>query len=273
MSERSAMRGCALPRWQIPDLDGAAEPGIATAPPRMNGAGIVEAEARVNGAAAPNGAAVPDDSAAPNGAAEQPPPASDIIAEEIARGRAEGIARGLLEGREEGYAEGLAAGTKAAEEALAAQAQRLAAIAEWLGGPIPALERAVEEAVAALALEIARCVIGDEVARSRDYLVRLIREAIAKVPIEMGALQLVLNPADVELVRALAPDIESGGAVLVGDASVEAGGCLVVADGDGKPVKDRRWRPRAGEGVSQVDLTLAARWRGVMLALFDGEEE
>jgi hypothetical protein len=36
-------------------------------------------------------------------------------------------------------------------------------------------------------------------------------------------------------------------------------------------VKDRRWRPRNGEAGPHIDLSLAARWRSVMLALFDGE--
>jgi flagellar assembly protein FliH len=264
MTERVETLGSSLPRWQIPELEtatSAVAPAVADEPADCEAG---SAEVPRNGADGVNGRT--------NGSAHDHAPTSEIVAAEILRGHAEGVARGLAEGREQGYAEGLAA-AKAAEEKLAAQADRLTAIADRLAAPIPALERAVEESVAALALEVARCVVGGEVARSRDYLVRLIREAIAKVPIEMGALQLVLNPADVELIRELAPDVESGGAVLVGDAAVEAGGCLVVADGGGKPVKDRRWRPRAGEGISQVDLTLAARWRGVMLALFDGEEE
>ena len=92
---------------------------------------------------------------------------------------------------------------------MAGQVQRLAALVAKLGGPLPALDRTVEEAVAALALEVARCVIGDEVARSHAFLVSLIREAIAKVPLEMGSPRVLLNPADLELVRNLAPEIES----------------------------------------------------------------
>jgi flagellar assembly protein FliH len=116
-------------------------------------------------------------------------------------------------------------------------------------------------------------VIGAEVSRSHAYLVRLIREAVARVPIEMGAPKILLNPADLDLVRGLAPDIDSSRSALVADESVEPGGCLVIADGDEAPVVDRRWHPRAGEGMSQVDLTLASRWRSVILSLFDGESE
>ncbi|HJU19453.1 MAG TPA: FliH/SctL family protein, partial [Stellaceae bacterium] len=196
--------------------------------------------------------------------------AAALVAAEAARGHAEGLERGLAEGREKGYAEGFAAGTRAAEQALAAEARRLAAIVRSLGSPIPALERAVEDAVLALALEIARCVIGGEIARSHEPLLRLIRAAIAKVPIEMGAIEIVLNPADLDLVRTLAPEIEEAGAALIGDMAVEIGGCLVIGHDD---AKDVRWHPRLREGVSQVDLSLAARWRNVILTLFDGGAE
>jgi flagellar assembly protein FliH len=208
----------------------------------------------------------------PNGADNQQL-LNEMLQEQIASGYAEGFERGVTEGKERGYATGLVAATEAAEQTLAAQARGLAAILTRLGAPIAALERPVEEAVVALALEVARCVIGSETSRSREYLARLIREAVAKVPIEMGALKVVLNPVDLDLVRALAPEIENGSAYLVGDDAIEPGDCQVVADGQGAPIKDMRWRPRAGEGISQVDLSLSARWRTVMLSLFEGEEK
>ncbi|HEY1795496.1 MAG TPA: FliH/SctL family protein [Stellaceae bacterium] len=207
-----------------------------------------------------------------------PPPGPDlealarVAAERTEAAYAEAAERGLIEGREKGYAAGLEA-MKPLEQRLLQQVERLKGILGRFDAPIGVLQRPVEEAVAALALEIARCVIGAEVSRSHAYLVRLIREAIARVPIEMGTPKVLLNPADLDLVRELAPDIDSKRASLVADESVEAGGCLVIADGDETPVADRRWHPRAGEGMSQVDLTLASRWRGVILSLFDGEED
>jgi flagellar assembly protein FliH len=196
------------------------------------------------------------------------------IEEQRRKGHAEGMERGMAEGQKKGYAAGVEQGQRVTQQRLAEQMRRLDAAIKKLGEPIRALERPVEDAVIALGLEVARRVIGGEVARSREYLVRLIREALAKVPIEMGAPKVVLNPADVALVRELAPDIESGEVALVGDESIEAGGCLVVADVAGNaPVKDKRWHPRGREGASQIDLTLAARWRAVMLTLFESEGE
>jgi flagellar assembly protein FliH len=214
----------------------------------------------------------------PDPAAEAAAPVQDmqaLAAAAAARAEAayaEAVERGLAEGRERGYAAGLEA-VKPLEQRLVAQVERLSGILGHFDAPIAVLQRPVEEAVAALALEIARCVIGGEVSRSHAYLVRLIREAIARVPIEMGTPKILLNPADLDLVRELAPDIDDKRAALVSDETVEPGGCLVIADGDDTPVVDRRWHPRAGEGMSQVDLTLASRWRSVILTLFAGEED
>ena len=195
------------------------------------------------------------------------------VASELAAAREEGLQHGLAEGREKGYEAGFAEGAKAGEAKMLEAVKRMAAIIGKLGAPLPALEQPVEEAVAALALEVARCVIGDEVKRSREFLARLVREAVAKVPLDMGAPRVLLNPTDLELVRSLAPEIDAGSAVLVGDDSMELGDALVVADGDERQIKDRRWNPRTTDGVSQVNLTLSSRWRAVMLTLFDGEDD
>jgi flagellar assembly protein FliH len=217
---------------------------------------------------------LPDDAAdempAPADAAEL---AAEALAAEFARAREEGLQRGLTEGREQAYAAGFAEGAQAGEAKMMEAVKQMAAIIGKLGTPLTALEQPVEEAVAALALEVARCVIGDEVKRSREFLVRLVREAIAKVPLEMGAPRVLLNPADLDLVRRLVPEIEDGHAVLIGDETIEAGGALIVADGEDRQIKDRRWNPRTADGASQVNLTLSSRWRAVMLTLFDGEEE
>ena len=199
--------------------------------------------------------------------------AAAALAEELARAHEEGLRRGLEEGSEKGYAAGFAEGAKAGEAKMIEAVKRMAAIIGKLGAPLTTLEQPVEEAVAALALEVARCVIGDEVKRSREFLVRLVREAIAKVPLEMGAPRVLLNPDDLDLIRNLVPEIEAGSAVLVADDTIEPGGALVVADGEERQIKDRRWNPRTADGASQVNLTLSSRWRAAMLTLFDGEED
>lgn len=252
MSTRLNLSGASVLPFQFPALKeaGASEAVLAAADHNPAMAGDTGAEIAANGKGAH----------------------ADEIAAEFAKARAEGLQRGLEEGRDKGYAAGFAEGAAAAETALAEAASRLGSIIGRLGGPLTALEQPVEEAIVALALEIARCVIGNEVKRSHEFLVRLVREAIAKVPLDMGSPRVLLNPADLELIRKLVPEVEAGHATLVADDTVEAGGCLVIADGESRASKDRRWNPRASEGVSQVNLTLPSRWRAVMLTLFDGED-
>lgn len=180
---------------------------------------------------------------------------------------------GLAEGRERGYADGFAAGRQAADSKFADELIRLDSVIRHLGEPMRSMERPVEDAVIALALEVARWVVGSKVARSRNYLVRLIRDAVSKVPIDVGTSTILLNPADVEVIRRLAPDLEHDGVVLASDEEIEPGSCRVIAD-DGNRVtrKDRRWHAGALRGVCEVDLTLASRWREAMFAMFEGED-
>ena len=205
--------------------------------------------------------------------AEAAAQAAQALEAELARAHEEGLQRGLEEGREHGYAVGFAEGAKAGEAKMLEAVKRMAEIIGKLGMPVATLEQPVEEAIVALALEIARCVIGDNVKHSHDFLVRLVREAIAKVPLEMGAPRVLLNPADLDLIRRLVPEVDDGHAVLVGDETIEPGGALIVADGEERQIKDRRWNPRTADGVSEVNLTLSSRWRAVMLMLFDGEND
>jgi flagellar assembly protein FliH len=251
VSTRLNLNGATVLPFQFPALNGRDAPEEALLPPATEN---------------------PVDTAIDAAIAEAEERAARIDAE-IAAARDEGLRRGVEEGRQQGYAAGYIEGVRAGEARMTEALKQMAAIIGKLGMPIAVFEQPVEEAVAALALEVARCVIGDEVKRSHGFLVRLVREAIAKVPLDMGAPRVLLNPSDLDLVRKYAPDIEAGNAVLVADDTVEAGGALVVADGADRQIKDRRWSPRTADGVSQVDLTLSSRWRQVMLGLFDGEEE
>jgi flagellar assembly protein FliH len=209
------------------------------------------------------------------------PRPADLLDQQLAQGYAEGWARGFAEGRDsglarghdEGYANGFATGAAAARAEIAAETDRLRAIIGHLGAPIPALDAIVEDAVAALALEVARCVIGRETSSSREYLVPLIRKAIAGIPIEMGAPKLLLHPDDLEIIRKAASDIVRDGALLVADETIAPGDCRVICDGESAPVKDRRWRPRPAAATAQADLSLAARWRAAIVAMVEGEDQ
>jgi len=191
-----------------------------------------------------------------------------LRAEKAAEGYAEGLARGLEEGRAQGRSEGHDAGRQAAESDAAVAVTRLAKVFDTLGGETKKLDDAVEDAVIALALEIARRVIGAEVARSHEALAGLIRQVLAEIPIDTGTPRILLHPDDLAALRTHLPDIGNGKVELVADEAIEAGGCRVLADGiDHAARPDRRWIERSS--LFEGDLTLAARWRAAMLALFD----
>lgn len=270
MSGRVNLAKAVVVPWEIPDIDHAA---VAADTDGFHELDIADHAPPPTPATNPDISA-PAIDAIPEGAPQQVEPVpSAVIDQALRQGHDEGFAQGHRQGHEQGYAEGVAAGRRDAEQHLAEEIRLLETVVGRLGEPIRALERPVEEAVIALALEIARWVIGTEVSRSSDYLVSLIREAVAKVPIDVGTPAILLNPMDVELIRGLAPDLENNGIRFVGDDGIEPGGCLVIADGaEGAAMKDRRWHPRAHQGVSEVDLTLASRWRNAMFAMFEGEE-
>ncbi|MGH6969037.1 MAG: FliH/SctL family protein [Stellaceae bacterium] len=250
---RLKIRDARVARWHAPSLDpreadAARPPGKPAAP-----------ELRPP-AAAP--APTAEESAAAAAALEA------LRTEKAAAGHAEGLARGLEEGRAQGRGEGHAAGQRVAEAEAAAAAARFAKAFDALGGQIKALDDAVEDAVVALALELARRVVGAEVARSREALAGLIRQVLKEVPIDTGTPRVLLHPDDLTALRTHLPDIGSGKVELVADETIEAGGCRVLADGiDNAMRPDRRWIERSN--LFEGDLTLAARWRAAMLALFD----
>jgi flagellar assembly protein FliH len=239
--------------WRIPRLDPLSEPAPeAEIPPADNGPGDLPVGTGDAGTMI-----------------EGQQTLAEIVEREAARGYADGVECGLTEGREKGYADGYAAGIEASRKSLAQDACRLAEIIAGLRAPIRALDRVVEEALVALALEVARCVIGNEISLSRNHLVRLIREALAAVPLPISGVRVLLNPQDLELVLALAPELGNGGTALLADPAVELGGCSIVVD-DEPQLKERRWLERS-DGSPQIDLSLAARWRGVMVSLFEGD--
>lgn len=214
----------------------------------------------------------PDETDAVTEAAAQEAAMQAIRAHKAVEGHAEGLARGLEEGqsrgRAEGYMAGYEAGKRAAEEELAVVSGRLAKALDTLGGAIKALDGPIEDAVVALALELARRIIGAEVVRNREALVALVRRVVAEIPIDIGMPRILLHPDDLAALRKHMPDIAKGKIELIADEAIEPGGCRVIADGGENITRpDRRWIERSN--LFEGDLTLASRWRAAMLALFD----
>jgi flagellar assembly protein FliH len=152
--------------------------------------------------------------------------------------RLQGQAR--AEARAEGLAEGRARAGK--------ETERLRALAASLEQAQAQLEAELGDAVLGLALDVARAVLHESLQVRRELLLPIVREAMRNMP--SGAAQIVLNPADVELVRAhLGEEFRVAGWQIVEDHRIQPGGCRLVS-------------PHC-----EIDATLASRWRRVATAL------
>lgn len=137
--------------------------------------------------------------------------------------------RGYEEGREDGRRE-----TRAElEDEVEAAVASLADAASELEAELPGWERALEDNLRALAVAIARHVLGREVEADPGIVRERVREALDRFPAD-EAVTLRLHPRDLSLLREAAEttDLELGSGRDIewrADGSLERGSC--VADG------------------------------------------
>ncbi len=147
---------------------------------------------------------------------------------------------------EEGLRRGLAAG----EARIAAEAARLASLVTTLRSSLDTLEEDLAETLLDLAVAIARQVLRSDVTLRREALLPVIREAMQALPDNVQHPQLLLNPADAEVVRSRIGDtLAQGGWSIVEDHRIEPGGCKLSAQN------------------CDIDATLPTRWAKALGAL------
>ena len=170
------------------------------------------------------------------------------LAAVVDRARRAAEAAGRAAGHAEGYAAGLVAASEVAQrtaaqvraESEAAERQRdahLARTAELLLTAAEAFRTReqlvlaeVEDTVVALALSIARTVLGRELAASADPGADAIARALALAP-DDGAVTVRLHPDDVLALGDLSCTAPGRALVVIADAAVEPGGCVAEAAG------------------------------------------
>jgi flagellar assembly protein FliH len=97
---------------------------------------------------------------------------------------------------------------------------------------------------------VARQILRSDVKARREALLPVVREAMQCLPDQAQRPQLLLNPADVDLVRAgIGDELQLNGLNIVEDHRIEPGGCRISAIN------------------CEVDATLPARWRRVLATL------
>lgn len=177
-----------------------------------------------------------DGPARPAGTASAPPERDDPERLRLAAHDA-----GFREGTAAGHAAGHAAGLAAAQ----AEAQRLAAAAARLDTALDTLEAQIAEDLLALAVELARGVIRQEIAARPETLLAVVRQALAQLPHQHAA--IYLHPDDASLLRSFQGDqLAHAGHRIHEDARLQRGDCVLEAGG------------------SRVDGSVATRWRRVL---------
>lgn len=148
--------------------------------------------------------------------------------------------------REEGYTAGYAEGQRRAES----EAQRFRSLVVSLEAALQQLDQDIAQDLLALALEIAKQILCGVLRVRPEAVLPVVREAVRALPHSSQPLQIVLNPADAELVRAhLGEESARSGWKIVEDPGIHKGGC------------------RLESAHTRVDATLPTRWRRVVSVL------
>lgn len=169
---------------------------------------------------------------------------------ELAQLRLHALRTGEAEGFRQGYARGHAQGREHAMAEVQAEAGQLRALALALPDALRGAEKEVSADLLALALDIARQVVGQALALNTDAILPVVRELLQAEPALSGTPQLVLHPDDAALVRQhLAEDLHAAGWRIRTDAGCQRGGCRVLA------------------ASGELDASLPSRWERVTAAL------
>jgi len=157
---------------------------------------------------------------------------------------AEGLERGLAEGRRLG------------EREVAQQAQRLEQLLATLAPATALVDEEFMQQAAELVLAIARQFVRRELAREPGEIVRVVREALAALPVADATIRISLHPEDAALVNEhLKPESLAHAMRIVEDLAMTRGGARVETD------------------VSVVDASIEARFGAIAAGIFGDERE
>jgi flagellar assembly protein FliH len=164
---------------------------------------------------------------------------------------AEEIDRIYTEAHESGYAAGYEAGIAQAR----VEAEQINTLLNNLQQSLQNIDQGVADQLLAVSIEIASQVLRQGLRVKPELLLPVVREAVAALSPHHGHPALFVNPDDAALIRThLGEQLSHNNWRIIEDARLEAGGC------------------RAEIGASEVDATLATRWRRVIEAIGVSQE-
>ena len=137
----------------------------------------------------------------------------------------------MARAKEEGYQDGLKRGTASAEAKLIPLLETTAKVAEKAKVERAQLIKESEQSIVALAIDIAKKIIDEEVSANPDLIAKAVDRAIQKVNSE-GPVRIRLNPEDLALLAPYWDRIKGSGDKpmkweTVADEQVGRGGCVI----------------------------------------------
>lgn len=183
-------------------------------------------------------------------------PALLIDEAELTRLRLQAQEAGEAKGYPLGYERGQAAGHAAGLAAVREQAANLHALTVALPAALRTAERTVAEDLLALALDIARHIVGQSLTADPQAILPVVRELLHAEPALSGAPQLLLHPDDAALVKEhLKEDLQGAGWRIRVDSHIQRGGCRVLAtSGEQDATLETRWE-RVAAALAQTTST------------------
>jgi len=137
--------------------------------------------------------------------------------------------RGFHEGQARGRAEGVAEGRRLERETLATLRVTLSAVMEDLASRQDEWMETLEENISALAVGIARQLLGRELNGDREAIVDMVRRALTQFPVG-HEVAIRLNPEDLTLLTSAAEEQTAGArqeARWIADPRIDPGGCVI----------------------------------------------
>jgi len=179
-----------------------------------------------------------------------PDPYLGELAQRREQAHQEGYAAGHAEAQQSGYDAGHEQGFKQGLIEAQAEAAILRSLTHSFSHAVRAADSEIAENLLALAFEIARQVIGQNIAIDPTSLVTVARELIEAEPTLSGGQHLIVNPADLPVIEAyLKDELVADGWTVRTDPAIEQGGC------------------RAYSATGEIDATLQTRWERVSAAI------
>lgn len=183
-----------------------------------------------------------------------PGAADSASAEEIQalreQARRDGYKAGLSEGYQAGYDEGIKAGTNESRSAAQKLTAQLNDIVTQYNEELIHADKQIAADLLNLATGFAHAMLKTALPIHPELLIPIISAAIRDLPVMQRNTKLLLNPADVALVKEhLHDELAQHGWNIIEDAQIEAGGCKIESNSN------------------QLDATLSTRWQRLAAAL------